>query len=268
MILVGIIVLLLGVIIILGKKVFLLKTHLPEEYYLTIVPFVLLSGASLFLLGIGFHSQILNDRKTEYTIAIITTIVLGFFSVFSYFIAVRIEKSIRERIDNFADFVEMAYKVFEETSTQYRIMVIYPYFGLLNYVQKKSQGAARKFKLDEINAIILNYLKENKIKMLIGKDEVCKKFLEKVNSHPDVNTKAVERSVNIIEQYQSLSPDAIRRCDFENPIHMIIGEKRAVWGSVGKPGECTGFYTADKDIVESLKKLFDIFYERSGKTSS
>ena len=211
---------------------------------------------------IGFANNVLTTTDNQFKLSVISTCVLGIFSVLAFYCVRKLEKSIRERVESFEEFIEKANKVLSDYSTSYRIMVIYPYFGLLKSVQKKIIKEAKKRGEVNIHEKLINHLKNNITTTFIVPDETSRKdFFDKIKSHPDKDEVEIKNNIDLLDWVdQWKRRDAkVYELKHENPLHMVISDRSVVWGSVGNPGECTGFYSSDTEVKSSFMKLFDCF---------
>ncbi|MCK4351903.1 hypothetical protein KAW65_00665 [candidate division WOR-3 bacterium] len=218
--------------------------------------------AIILVIYIGYHYNFLTTIDNQFKISVIFTFVLGIFSMLAFYFVRKLEKSIRERIESFAEFIEKANKVFSDYSTSYQIMVIYPYFGLIKSVKNKiSQGARKRGEID-IHNKVAKYLEDNiKITFIIPNETSRSDFLNKIKSHPDRDETEIRTNVentNWVDEWEKRGA-IVHQLGHDNPLHMVISDRSVVWGSVGNPGECTGFYSSDIEVVSSFGKLFNCF---------
>jgi len=247
------------------KKFFDYKTN-P---IIQILSFAFLSLCVIFLvIYIGYYYNFLTKIDNQFKLSLIVTFVLGIFSVLAFYFVRKLEKSIRERVESFAEFIEKANKVLSDYSTSYQIMVIYPYFGLLKSVQGKIiQGAKKRGEIN-IHEKLTGYLDDKiEITFIVPNERSRKNFLDKLESHPDRDEKQIRLNVekiNWVAEWQKRGAK-VHELEHENPLHMVISDRSVVWGSVGKPGECVGFYSSDTEVKSSFRKLFNCFLPPEGK---
>lgn len=241
------------------KKMLDYKTN-PFVQILTVV---LLSFGAIFLgIRIGYHYNFFSKIDNQFQLSLILTFVLGIFSMLAFYFVRKLEKSIRERVESFAEFVAKANKVLSDYSTFYYIMVIYPYFGLLKSIRNKIIQEARKRGEVNIHDKLTDYIKDKiEIAFIVPNETSREKFLNKVKSHPDRDETEIRLNVeeiNWVNEWKKRGAK-VYELEHENPLHIVISDRSVVWGSVGNPGECTGFYSSDPEVVSSFKKLFDCF---------
>lgn len=264
---VGILIFILGILLDKSesrKKIFSAIPILKRSAFcsLSLGTLLIASGLSFSVYSLfRLMNFVFDDSVT--LLSILIGIIFGIFSLASFNVARRIEKNIRHAIDNFADFTEYMQKVMAEPvlNSKYRMAVIYPYFGLLKSVNSKLEKEGY-----DLNKRVCDLVLTDKINILMGNKDHRNDFLKQVETNPDIHKEhfEFEKDTKTVEIYLKKSNDKkfnnVKESYFENPIHIVIAEKTMVWGSVDEAGFCKGFYSKDKDIVESYKKLFDILF--------
>ncbi|NOU17604.1 MAG: hypothetical protein HOO91_08600 [Bacteroidales bacterium] len=258
-------------VLFLFKKWFIWKIGLPSDVYDTLVPFLVFLSISFFLIYFGCLNGWYEKIETQFFISLALAVILGMFSLLSFFIAKRIEKRIRQSITSVAEFVKVGYEILEKPSTFYGIMVIYPYFGLVECVHNVIKPIKRGTEFQavtDINDIIKNLANATKG----GKKELClivlkeierMGFLNNIKSRSDaVSSDYLPNGTGkpIKDRVQELCAEGAKIFETSlNPFNMIISDTAVVWGSVNSetPGECKGFFSYDKDVIESFKKYFE-----------
>ena len=126
---------------------------------------------------------------------------------------------------------------------------------------KVEEIARRKGEIN-IHTKITKHIKDKTEVIFVVPDKAARNnFIEKIKNHPNRDEDEIELNVATIDWLQEWKNRGakIYELSHENPIHMVVSDRSVAWGSVGNPGECTGFFSKDKEIATSFKKLFDCF---------
>lgn len=258
--------------LLLFKKRVIWNVGLPFDVYDTLVLFLGLLSISFFLIYCGHKLGWYKNIDTQFFISFGLAIILGMFSLFSFIITKRIEKRIRQSVTNVAELVKEGYKILENPSTFYGIMVIYPYFGLIesvNKVIKPNKGGAESHTVHSINDIIKDLAKATKdskktLHLIVLEKDKRENFLKNIKRRSDAAPSDYlpnENNQIIKDRVKELCEEGaiVFETSVPNPFNMIISDTAVVWGSVNSetPGECKGFYSYDKDVIEAFRKYFD-----------
>lgn len=228
-----------------------------DFFSLTIGTFLGFSGFTLIVYTVFRYFGCFALDNTFFTTFLIG-LLFGLFSIAAFYVARKIEKLIRQRIDSFAEFVDEAYEIFKEESKVYGLMVLYPYFGLLESVKDKSANSKYKEVETEkdLNELIEREKIKSKITIIVPDFKNRIKFLnifDPTKAPDDVSKQYIRGSRCRIKELMNKELN-ILIMPFPSPLHIAVSERKVVWGSVkpSEPGKCKGFYSYDKDIIDAF----------------
>ena len=207
--------------------------------------------------------------------SLLCAFLFGLFTIASFYVARKIEKSIRNRLYTFSEFAREAYSVFDSRSERYGLIVMYPHFGLLPEVCEaiKPDGD------NNINSRIADEGVRTKLRLIVPCFAKRRAFLDRFvmgevprtnREHVNGHTDAVDRLAphdgdsDLVPGTSGLS---VSITDAAGPFHVAISDHKVVWATVDpdNPGVCTGFSSRDRDVTETFWEYFLRFRKGCGK---